>query len=93
MENNVIVNKSYFDEESEIITKGPDKIKLAQKNLMISTIINQAKKAGFYVDNILEEETILKDDVNGYHSSFWRKEKTINCPSTIIFKFKKIYSR
>lgn len=36
-----------------------------------------------------EEETILKDDVNGYKSTFWKKEKTINCPSTIIFKFKK----
>lgn len=57
---------------------------------MISTTINEAKKAGFYVDEILEEETILKDDVNGYKSTFWCKEKTINCPSTIIFKFKKL---
>ncbi len=89
VDSNVIVNKSYFNEDSEIITKGPDKIKLAQKNLMISTMINEAKKAGFYIDKILEEETILKDDVNGYKSNFWRKEKTINCPSTIIYKFKK----
>lgn len=86
----VIIHKSYFDENSEIITKGPDKINLAQKNLMISTMINEAKKAGFYVDTILEEETVLKDDVNGYKSTFWRKEKTVNCPSTIIYKFKKI---
>lgn len=89
-EDKVIINKSYFDEESEIITKGPDKINLAQKNLMISTIINTAREAGFYVDTMLEEETILKDDVNGYKSAFWRKEKTVNCPSTLIFKFKKI---
>lgn len=86
----VVINKSYFSEESEIITKGPDKIQLAQKNLMISTIINAAIKAGLYVDTILEEETVLKDDVNGYKSTFWRKEKTVNCPSTIIFKFKRI---
>ncbi len=86
----VIINKSYFDEDSEIITKGPDKVNLAQKNLMISTIINTAKDVGFYVDKILEEETILKDDVNGYKSSFWKKEKTINCPSTLIIKLKKI---
>ncbi len=91
IDSNVIINKSYFNENSEIITKGPDKINLVQNNLMISTIINEAKKAGFYVDKILEEETILKDDVNGYKSSFWQKEKTINCPSTIIFKFKKFH--
>ena len=89
-EDKVIINKSYFNEKSEIITKGPDKVNLAQKNLMISTIINTAKEAGFYVDTMLEEETILKDDVNGYKSTFWRKEKTVNCPSTLIFKFKKI---
>lgn len=85
----VIINKSYFDEKSEIITKGPDKVNLAQKNLMISTIINIASESGFYVERMYEEETILKDDVNGYKSSFWKKEKTVNCPSTIIFKFKK----
>lgn len=85
----VILNKSYFNENFEIITKGPDKIKMVQKNLMISTIINEAQKAGLYVDTILEEETILKDDVNGYKSTFWKKEKTINCPSTLIIKFKK----
>lgn len=90
VDSNVIINKSYFNEDSEIITKGPDKINLAQKNLMISTMITEARKAGFYVDEILEEETILKDDVNGYKSTFWRKEKTVNCPSTIIYKFKKI---
>lgn len=89
IDSNVVINKSYFNEDSEIITKGPDKINLAQKNLMISTMINEARKAGFYVDKILEEETVLKDDVNGYKSKFWRKEKTVNCPSTIIFKFKK----
>lgn len=86
----VIINKSYFNEDSEVITKGPDKVNLAQKNLMISTIINTAKEAGLYCDTILEEETVLKDDVNGYKSSFWRKEKTVNCPSTLIIKFKKI---
>ena len=88
-ENNVILNKSYFNEDSEIITKGPDKIELAQKNVMISTMINTAIKNNFYLDTILEEETVMKDDVNGYKSNFWRKEKTQNCPSTIIFKFKK----
>ena len=92
IDSNVIINKSYFNEDSEVITKGPDKINLAQKNLMISTIIKEAKTAGFYVDEILEERTILKDDVNGYKSNFWRKEKTINCPSTIIYKFRKIKS-
>ena len=86
----VIVSKSYFDEESKIITKGPDKINLAQKNLMISTIINIASRAGFYVEKMYEEETIMKDDVNGYISDFWKKEKTVNCPSTIIIKFKKL---
>lgn len=90
LDDKVVVNKSYFDEDGEVITKGPDKVELAQKNLMISTFVNEARKAGFYVDVMLEEETLLKDDVNGYKSTFWRKEKTVNCPSTIIFKFKKI---
>ena len=90
LDDKVIINKSYFDEESEIITKGPDKVNLAQYNLMISTMINTAREAGFYVDIMLEEETVLKDDVNGYKSTFWRKEKTVNCPSTVIFKLKKI---
>ncbi len=90
VDNKVTINKSYFDESSEIITKGPDKVNLVQKNRMISTIINTAKEVGLYVDNILEEETILKDDVNGYKSTFWRKEKVVNCPSTLIIKFKKI---
>ena len=53
-------------------------------------MINTALKNNFYLDTILEEETILKDDVNGYKSNFWKKEKTQNCPSTIIFKFKKL---
>lgn len=90
VEDKVVINKSYFNENSEVITKGPDKIELVQKNLMISTLINEARKSNFYLDALLEEETILKDDVNGYKSTFWRKEKTINCPSTIIFKFKKL---
>ena len=85
----VVINKSYFNEESEIITKGPNKVNLAQNNMMISTVINTASDNGFYLDKLYEEETILKDDVNGYKSTFWRKEKTVNCPSTIIFVFKK----
>ena len=80
----VIINKSYFDETGDIITKGPDKVNLAQKNLMISTIINVANESGFYVERMYEEETILKDDVNGYKSKKKKKEKTVNCPSTII---------
>ncbi len=90
VDDKVVVSKSYFDENSEIITKGPDKVNLAQKNLMISTIINTATEAGFYVEKMYEEETIMKDDVNGYKSNFWKKEKTINCPSTIIIKFRKL---
>ncbi len=85
----VVINKSYFDEESEIIVKGPDKVNLAQKNLMISTVLNTASDQGFYLDKLYEEETVLKDDVNGYKSPFWRKEKTVNCPSTIIFVLRK----
>jgi len=86
----VVVNKSYFNENSEIITKGSAKLELVQKNLMISTIINTAKEAGLYVDTLLEEETVLKEDVNGYKSTFWKKEKAINCPSTLIIKFRKL---
>ena len=89
-DNKVVVNKSYFDENSELITKGPDKVSLAQKNLMISTFINTGIKTGFYVDTMLEEETVPKEDVNGYVSPFWRKEKTSNCPSTLILRFKKL---
>lgn len=89
IEDNVILKKSYFDEDSEIITKGSDKIELVQKNLMISTIINTAREAHFYLDMLLEEETILKDDINGYKSPFFIKQKTEKCPTTIIFKFKK----
>ena len=87
----VIINKSYFDEKMELITKGPDKINLVQKNLMISTIINTARKVGFYVDMMLEEKTVPKDDVNGYKSNFWKKEKTNKCPSTLILKLRKDY--
>ena len=89
VDDKVVINKSYFNEESEIITKGPDKVNLAQNNLMISTVINTASDNGFYLDKLYEEETVLKDDVNGYKSTFWKKEKTVNCPSTIIFVFKK----
>lgn len=90
IDDKVVVNKSYFLENNEVITKGADKIELVQYNLMISTIINKAREANLYLDKLLEEETILKDDVNGYKSNFWKKEKTENCPSTIIFKFKKL---
>ena len=89
IDDKVVINKSYFDEDSEIITKGPDKINLAQKNVMISTMINTASDNGFYLNKLYEEETVLKDNVNGYNSPFWRKEKIANCPSTIIFEFKK----
>lgn len=57
---------------------------------MISTIINIANEVGFYVERMYEEETVMKDDVNGYKSRFWRKEKTVNCPSTIILKLRKL---
>lgn len=57
---------------------------------MISTMVNIARENNFYLDRMLEEETIMKEDVDGYKSNFWKKEKTKNCPSTIIFKFKKL---
>ena len=57
---------------------------------MISTMINIARKNNFYLDKMLEEETVMKEDVNGYKSNFRKKEKTQNCPSTVIFKFKKL---
>lgn len=93
VDDNVVVDKSYFFEDSEVITKGPDKVEMVQKNLMISTIINEARKSGLYLDAMLEEETVFKDSVNGYKSTFWRSEKTENCPSTVIFKFKKIINK
>ena len=93
VDNKVIVNKSYFNDDGEKITKGPDKVVLAQKNLMISTIINIARKANFYVETLLEEETIFEDDVNGYKSTFFQKEKAEKCPTTIIFKFKKLTAK
>ena len=85
----VLFNKSYFDESAKIITKGPDKIYLAQKNYMISTIINTAISSGLYVDKLLEE-TVKIDDVDGYNSDYYRKEKTENCPTTLIYRLKKI---
>ena len=85
----VLFNKSYFDESAKIITKGPDKIYLVQKNLMISTIINTAISSGLYVDKLLEE-TVKIDDVDGYNSDYYRKEKTDNCPTTLIYRLKKI---
>ena len=85
----VQLNKSYFDESTKIITKGPDKIYLAQKNYMISTIINTAISSGLYVDKLLEE-TVKIDDVDGYNSDYYRKEKTENCPTTLIYRLKKI---
>ena len=92
LDGKVFIRKSYFDEESEMIKKGPDKVSLMQNNLMISTMINVAREAGFYVDTMLEEESVMQGDIvnGGYVSSFWKKEKTVNCPSTVIFKFKKI---
>lgn len=89
-DNKVIVSKSYFNDSVEMITKGTAKIQLAQTNVMISTMINAAQKAGLYLDKMLEEETIMLDTVNGYNSPFWKKEKTKKCPSTVIYVFKKI---
>ena len=86
----VIFNKSYFDESVELITNGPDKIYLAKKNLMISTIINTAISSGLYVDKLLEEETVKIDDVDDYNSDYYRKEKAENCPTTLIYRLKKI---
>jgi ubiquinone/menaquinone biosynthesis C-methylase UbiE len=89
VDDKVVINKSYFNEDSEIITKEPDKVNLAQHNLMISTLVNTASEANFYVDKMYEEETVMEDYGNGYNSPFWKKEKTENCPSTIILKLKK----
>lgn len=89
VDNKVVINKSYFNEDGEVVTKGPDKINLAQHNLMISSLVNIASEANFYVDKMYEEETVMEDYGNGYNSPFWKKEKTENCPSTIIIKFKK----
>lgn len=89
VDDKVVINKSYFNEDSEIITKGPDKVNLAQHNLMISTLVNIASEANFYVDKMYEEETVMQDYGNGYSSPFWKKEKTENCPSTLILKLMK----
>lgn len=86
----VIMSKSYFDETSQIITKGPNKVELAQKNLKISTIINTLVKNGFYVEELIEEKTVDRDNLNGYKSSFWRPEKAENCPTTTIYRCRKL---
>ena len=57
---------------------------------MISSIINTAISSGLYVEKMLEEENIQKEDANGYKSNNWKQEKAENVPTTLIYKLKKL---
>ena len=52
--------------------------------------INEELSIHYNVLNKLDEETLQEDDVDGYNSDYYRKEKTENCPTTLIYRLKKI---
>lgn len=80
----LVVDKSYNDESSNIITKGPDKIEMAQYNLKISTLVNIIINSGLSIDRIIEETPIEENNIGDYDSRYWDKRKTCACPTTLI---------
>ncbi|MCX8073966.1 MAG: class I SAM-dependent methyltransferase [Clostridia bacterium] len=83
-EDKVIVKRSYNDEEIDEITKGPDKIKMMQYNLKISTLVNMIIKAGLVIDRIIEEKPVSENHIGNYKSTFWDPRKINSCPTTLI---------
>lgn len=80
----LIINHSYNDETSKVITKGPDKIELLQYNLKISTLVNGIISAGMEIDEIIEEEPIKENGIGSYKSSFFDERKLSVAPTTLI---------
>ncbi len=80
----ILVGKSYNDESSKIISKGTEKVKLAQYNLKISTLINIMINSGLSIDKMIEEQAIEKDDNGEYDSPYYDKRKICACPTTLI---------
>lgn len=87
--NDIVLDKSYFDEQPKIIKKSSDNIDLVQSNMNISTMVNSLVSNGFIIEKILEEKTNTKLYDKTYKSRFFQEDKNILCPTTIIFKCKK----
>lgn len=84
IDDKLIIGKSYNDENPKTITKGPDKIEMAQYNLKISTLVNAIIKSGLELDEIIEEKPIEENNIGNYKSNFWDARKTNACPTTLI---------
>lgn len=83
-DDNLIINHNYIDENSKIITKGPDKIELLQYNLKISTLVNGIISAGLEIDKIIEENPIEINGIGNYKSSYFDERKLKSSPTTLI---------
>lgn len=90
IENSKVVMKvSYFDELNKEIFKGEDKIKLIQKSVTMSSLLNLLIQKGLTLEEIHEEKTIITKEKVDFVSNFWKDELISMCPTTIILKLKK----
>lgn len=90
IENSKVVMKvSYFDELNKEIFKGEDKIKLIQKSVTMSSLLNLLIQKGLTLEEIHEEKTIIAKEKVDFVSNFWKDELISMCPTTIILKLKK----
>ncbi len=89
-DNQVILKKSYNDEQAETIFKGADKVETIQYNLKISTLVNTIIEEGLVIDHIYEEEPIIENHIGSYASSYWDPKKLGVSPTTLIIKAHKI---
>lgn len=80
----VIVSKSYYDETSNIIVKGQNKVELVQYNYKISTIINAIIDNKLTIDKVIEENPIIENHLGNYSSPFFDKRKLSVSPTTLI---------
>lgn len=83
--NNIIVSKSYHDEDYVSLSKDNQEMKLKQRKL--SSYINTMRKSGLIVDRIIEDvnEDILSEehsDIDRYYSKY----KAKYLPLSIIIK-------
>lgn len=80
----IVVNKSYYDEDEQVIFKGENKVKVVQHNYKISTLVNHLIKCGFVIDRMIEENPVLENHIGTYNSPFYDQKKLSISPTTLI---------
>lgn len=84
IDDKLVIEKSYNNEEPNILIKGSDKIETIQYNLKISTLVNAMIESGLVIDKIIEEIPTEENHIGDYISAYWNERKRKVCSTTLI---------